>query len=189
MSKPQLPLIFQTGRFEYILLPLPLILIPLMGVFTYLNFANDPTLPSPLIPALAGAIFIVIGLLISGWVFLKMKQKLTIDEHQLEITTFMGSPRNFTWDIVTFLEVVFTGKIMVVDSLVDALIEALPSDPLGGAKIKLTSGAQTDSISFMRIHLRQVKQLIDSVISITNIEPTEKQARFKKTTWAWNLQP
>ncbi|MHA2029348.1 MAG: hypothetical protein ACW99Q_08150, partial [Candidatus Kariarchaeaceae archaeon] len=74
MSENKLPHIFQTGRLNYTLVPLSLILIPLIGIMFFFNFADDPTIPSPLIVPLVAATFIAIGIIITVYVVLKMKQ-------------------------------------------------------------------------------------------------------------------
>lgn len=122
------------------------------------------------------------------FIFLKMKQKLTIDEQQIEITTYRNSS-TLTWGILTSLEVIFTGKIQISNDIGEAIFAALlASDPAGGVKINITSVNKTDSISFMQIHLSDVKKLIEKVNSITKIEATEKKARMKKSIWNWRFQ-
>ena len=73
MSENKMPLIFQTGRLNYIYTPLTIILIPLIGIMFFINFADDPTIPSPLIPPLVTATFIFIGIIMTVYIVLKMK--------------------------------------------------------------------------------------------------------------------
>ncbi|MHA1944957.1 MAG: hypothetical protein ACXAC6_15040 [Candidatus Hodarchaeales archaeon] len=188
MSENKLPLIFQTGRLNYIYTPLTIILIPLIGIMFFFNFADDPTIPSPLIPPLVTATFIAIGIIMTLFIVLKMKQKVTINEQQIEITTFLGSSTILTWEEVTSLEVTFTGRVNIIDDVGDLILAVLPSDPLGGVKIKLSSANKTSSISFMRIYMREVTKLIEMVNSITKVEPTGKKGKMKKSIWNWNFQ-
>jgi hypothetical protein len=117
-----------------------------------------------------------------------MKQKVTINEQQIEMTTFLGSPTILTWNQVTSLEVTFTGKLNIIDDAGDLILAVLSSDPLGGVKIKLSSANKISSISFMRIYMSKVKELIEAFNSITKVEPSAKKGRMKKTIWKWNFQ-
>jgi hypothetical protein len=188
MTENKSPLIMQTSRFYYIFLLLVIVLIPAIGITFFLNFANDPTVPSPIIPPLVGATFIIIGIIMGLLIFLKMKHKLTIDGQQLEITTYRNLT-TFPWEIATSLEVIFTGKIQISSDIGEAIFTALlSSNPAGGVKITITSATSTDSINFMQIQLSEVKKLIEKVNSITKIEATEKRARMKRSIWNWKFQ-
>ena len=39
----------------------------------------------------------------------------------------------------------------------------------------------------MRIYLRNVKELIETVNSITKVEPIGKKGKMKKSIWNWNF--